>query len=277
MRYLRVAVLLAGMTLAGGFLAARQAMAETKSKEAKNDIWQDEPKATWRPWWQRDLTDDVIQRIMKGIERRDPAKARELNELRQKDPERFRVELREQGRPEMDQMISERLEARRQERNAKFLEWLKANYPAEEQTLSRLKGANPQLYVTSFERVMSQYRYIFDAASSNPELGAVLKEDLELKNRAVELCERLRSEKSDAQKQALGTELQDVIARRYDLIVRRKEIAYEQLQKKLDELQEQVRASKDEINKWRDEKVKRENVKQRVRILTNEKGRFKWD
>jgi hypothetical protein len=275
MRYLRVAALLAAMVLAGGFLVARPAAAETQ--EAKNDIWQDEPRETRQPWWQRDLSDDVVARIMKGIQQRDPAKARELSELRQKDPARFKAEIREQGRPEMDQMISERLEARRQERNARFLEWLKNNYPAEEQALAKLKEANPQLYVTSFERVMSQYRYIFDAASSSPELGAVLKEDLELKKRAMQLCKQLHSEKSEAKKQALGAELQDVTARRYDLIVRRKEIAYEQLQKKLDELQKQVRESKDEINKWRDEKVRQENIKQRVKTLTDEKDRFKWD
>jgi hypothetical protein len=275
MRYLRVAALLAAMVLAGGFLVARPAAAETQ--EAKNDIWQDEPRETRQPWWQRDLSDDVVARIMKGIQQRDPAKAKELSELRQKDPARFKAEIREQGRPEMDQMISERLEARRQERNARFLEWLKNNYPAEEQALAKLKEANPQLYVTSFERVMSQYRYIFDAASSSPELGAVLKEDLELKKRAMQLCKQLHSEKSEAKKQALGAELQDVTARRYDLIVRRKEIAYEQLQKKLDELQKQVRESKDEINKWRDEKVRQENIKQRVKTLTDEKDRFKWD
>jgi hypothetical protein len=275
MRYLRVAALLAAMVLAGGFLVARPAAAETQ--EAKNDIWQDEPRETRQPWWQRDLSDDVVARIMKGIQQRDPAKARELSELRQKDPARFKAEIREQGRPEMDQMISERLEARRQERNARFLEWLKNNYPAEEQALAKLKEANPQLYVTSFERVLSQYRYIFDAASSSPELGAVLKEDLELKKRAMQLCKQLHSEKSEAKKQALGAELQDVTARRYDLIVRRKEIAYEQLQKKLDELQKQVRESKDEINKWRDEKVRQENIKQRVKTLTDEKDRFKWD
>jgi hypothetical protein len=275
MRYLQVAALLAGMALAGGFLAPRPAAAETKG--AKNDIWRDEPTEAWRPWWQRDLTDDVVNRIMKGIQQRNPAKAKELSELRQKDPERFKAELREQGRPEMDQITSERLEARRQERNAKFLEWLKNNYPAEEQALSKLKEASPQLYVTSFERVMNQYRYIFDAASSNPELGNVLKEDLDLKRRAMELCKQIRGEKSDAKKQALGAEFQEVIARRYDLIVRRKEIAYEQLQKKLDELQKQVRESKDEITKWRDEKVRQENIKQRIKTLTDEKGRFKWD
>jgi chorismate-pyruvate lyase len=275
MRYWQVAALSAAMVLAGGSLAVRPAAAETT--EAKNDIWQDEPQETARPWWQRDLTDDVIDRIMKGLQQRDPAKARELSELRQKDPERFKAELREQGRPEMDQMISERLAARRQERNTRFLEWLKGNYPAEEQALAKLKEANPQLYVTSFERVMSQYGYIFDAASSSPELGNVLKEDLELKRRAMDLCKQIRSEKSDAKRQALGAELQEVVARRYDLIVRRKEIAYEQLQKKLDELQRQVRESKDEITKWRDEKIRQENIKQRLKTLTDEKARFKWD
>lgn len=275
MWHLRIAVLVTGMALASGFLASGAATAETQ--ETKNDIWQDEPRETWRPWWQRDLTEDVIERIMKGLQQRDPAKAKELSDLRQKDPERFKAEIREQGRPEMDQMLRERIEARRQERNAKFLEWLKANYPAEEQALGKLKDANSQLYITSFERLLNQYGYIFDAAASSPELGAVLKEDFELKKRAMELCKQLRSEKSEAKKQALGAELQDVVARRYDLIVRRKEIAYEQLQKKLDELQTQIRESKDEITKWRDDKIKQENIKQRIKVLTDEKARFKWD
>jgi hypothetical protein len=275
MQYLRVAALVTGMALAGGLVAAQPVAAETK--ETHNDIWQDEPKEAWRPWWQRDLSDEVIEKIMKGIQQRDPAKAKELRELRRKDSERFKTEIREQGRPEMDQMIRDRFETRRQERNARFLEWLKANYPAEEQALAKLREANPQLYVTSFERVMSQYGYIFEAASSNPELGAVLKEDLELKKRGAELHKQIRREESEAKKQALGAELQEVVARRYDLIVRRKEITYEQLQKKLDELQRQVQESKDEINKWRDSKVKQENVKQRLKTLMDEKSRFQWD
>ena len=91
------------------------------------------------------------------------------------------------------------------------------------------------------------------------------------------MCRQIRSEKSDAKKQALGMELQDVIAKRYDLIVRRKEIAYEQLLKKLNELQNQVRESKDEIATWRDPKIKQENVRRRIQDLTENKVRFKWD
>ncbi len=274
MQWLRVAVLLAGLTVAGGLAVAQPTASEPK--QAKNDIWRDEPKET-PPWWQRDLSDDVINRMMKGIQQRDPAKAKRLSELRQKNPEQFKAQLREQGQAELDQILRERQDARRQERNTKFIEWLKANYPNEEQTLTALKGKDPQLYLSAFDRLLKQYGYIFEADSSNPEMGKVLKEDRALKKREDELSVQIRAEKSDAKKQALGAELQDVIGKRYDLTVRRKEIAFEQLLKKLDELQKQVRESKDEIGKWRDPKIKQENVKQRTQSRTDNKVRFKWD
>jgi hypothetical protein len=43
---------------------------------------------------------------------------------------------------------------------------------------------------------MSPYGTIFEADSSNPELGTVLKEDLELRKRANELCRQIRREKA---------------------------------------------------------------------------------
>lgn len=275
MQVFRVAALLAGFTLAGALAAAQPTAGEPKP--AKNNIWKDEPKETPPSWWQRELSEDTITRIMKGIQLRDPAQAERLNELRKKDPVRFKAQVREQGQPEMEQIIRERFEARRLERNAKFVEWLKTNYPKEEQTLTTLKERSPQLYISTFDRLLKQYGYLFEADNSNPEMGAVLKEDFELKKRADELCRQIRREKSEARKQTLGTELQDVIAKRYDLIVRRKEIAYEQLLKKLDELHKQVRDSKDEIIVWRKPEIKQENVKQRVQALTDNRVRFKWD
>jgi hypothetical protein len=274
MQLLRVAAFLAGFVMAGGLAAAQPATAG--SGQAKNDIWSDEPKET-QPSWQRDLSKDVVEKIMKGLQQRDPAKAKELSELRQKDPERFQTQLRQLGQPELDQNIRERLESRRQERNARFVEWLKVNYPKEEQSLAKLKTGDPQLYISGFDRLMKQYGYIFEADGSNPEMGTVLKADFDLKTRADELCRQIRSEKSDAKKQALGMELQDVIAKRYELIVRRKEIACEQLLKKLNELQNQVRESKDELATWRDPKTKQENVRRRIQDLTENKVRFKWD
>jgi hypothetical protein len=124
---------------------------------------------------------------------------------------------------------------------------------------------------------MNRYGYIFEAESSNPELGAVLKEDLELRKRSDHLCACLRNEKFDAKRQALGAELQEVVARRYDLIVRRKEIAYEQLLARLEGLQKQVTDSKDDIARYKDEQIRQENVRQRVEALIGNKVRFKWD
>jgi len=274
MQLLRVAAFLAGFSMAGGLAAAQPATAG--SERAKNDIWKDEPKET-QPPWQRDLSKDVVEKIMKGLQQRSPAEAKELSELRQKDPERFQTQLRQLGQPELDQIVRDRLGTRRQERNARFVEWLKANYPKEEQALAKLKERDPQLYISGFDRLMKQYGYIFEADGSSPEMGTVLKADFELKTRADELWRQIRNEKSDAKKQALGMELQDVVAKRYDLIVRRKEIACEQLLKKLNDLQNQVRESKDELATWRDSKIKQENVRRRIQDLTENKVRFKWD
>lgn len=274
MQLRRVAALMTGIALAGGWMIAPLAAAETK--QTQNDIWRDEPKVT-RPSWQRDLSKEQVERIMQGIQQRDPAKAKELTELQKKDPNRFMTELRDLGRPELDQMFRERIEARRQDRNAKFLEWLKINYPAEEQALAKLKEHDPQLYVTAFDNVTNRFGYIYEAESSNAELGAVLKEDLELRKKSDELCARLRNEKSEAKKQALGAELQEVVARRYDLIVRRKEISYEQLLRRVEDLQKQVTDSKDDIARFKDSQIKQENVRQRVEALIGNKIRFKWD
>ncbi len=275
MRLLRMAALLAGTALVVGLTTA--VLVAGEPKQTKNDIWLDEPKEAPPSWWQRDLSKEVVDRIMAGIQKRDPAKFKQLSELQKKDPEKFKAQLREQGQPELDQIIRERFDARRQERNTKFVEWLKANYPAEEQSLTGLKQKDPQLYVTEFDRLMRRYGYLFEADSSCPELGTVLKADFELRKRLSEVVRQIRQEKSDAKKQALGMELQDLTARQYDLIVRGKQIAYEQLSKKLDELQKQVGNSKAELTKWQDPKVKQENVRQRVRALTENKVQFKWD
>lgn len=271
----RLAALCGAVALVGGLAA--MGLATNEPRQTKEDIWQDEPTEPRQNWWRRDLTDETVNKIMEGLRKRDPAKAKELEKLKAKDPERFRAELREAGQPELDQITLGYWEARRQKRNAEFVDWLKANYPKQEQELTALKDKDPKLYITSFEHLMDEYGYIFEAARSNPELGTVLKEDYDLKRRVGELCRRLRSEKSDAKKQEIGAELQEVVARRYDLIVRRKEIAYEQFLKRLEELQKQVIQSKDEVAKYKDQKVKQENVRQRVQALTDNKVKFKWD
>lgn len=269
----RLTALLATVAMAGGL--AGLGFAADQAKQTRESIWQDEPTDARQGWWRRDLTDETADKVMEGLRKRDPAKAKELEKIKSRDPERFKAELREAGQPELDQIALGYWETRRQKRNAEFIDWLKANYPKREEELTNLKDKDAKLYVTTFEHLMDEYGYIFEAARSSPELGTVLKEDHELKKRVGELCRQLRSEKSDAKKQELGAELQDVVARRYDLIVRRKEIAYEQFLKRLDELQKQVIESKNEIAKYKTPQVKQENVRERVQALTDNK--FKWD
>lgn len=278
MQYHRIALLLGlALLLVGGAVPAPGGDRQGANSE---DIWEDVPRAPQYPWWYRWLSDDAtVERIMKGIRQRDPAKAKELEELRKKDPDRFKTELGAQGAQEIQEISRERFEAWRQRRQEEFLKWLKSNYPEDEEDLARVREKDPQLYVKVYERLLDQYGRIFEADSSNPELGAVLKEDLQLKRRRDDLLRRLRRERSDARRQAMGAELQEVVARRYDLIVRRKEIAYEQLQRKLEDLQRQIRESRDEIAQWQKSDIKRENVRRRLEALTEDtrRGRFRWD
>jgi len=267
---------LAGIAMAAVGLAGLLTAAEPKKEAQKQDIWQDEPRQT-RSWWTRGLSDDTVEHAMKDLQKRDPAAAKRLAELRKKEPDQFKVELREVARPEIDRIFREYYDTRRQRRNAEFVEWLKANYPKDHETLTNLKDTDPSLYTRSFEGLMDQYGTIFEAEKSNPELGAVLKEDYDLKKRRDELCRQFHCEKSDAKRQAIGLELQEVVSRRFDLIVRQKEIAYEQLLRKLEELQTQINESRGEIIKYKDRDLKQENVRQRMRVLTQDKSRFKWD
>ncbi len=271
----RLAAFFGAVALVGGLVGIGSSANEPR--QTKTDIWRDEPTESRQTWWRRDLTDETANKVLEGLRKRDPAKAKELEKLRARDPERFKTELREAGQPELDQIARDYFETRRQRRNAEFVEWLKINYPKQEQELTALQTKDPKLYATNFEHLMNEYGAIFEASRSNPELGNVLKEDYELKKRVGELCRRLRNEKSDAKKQELGAELEEVVARRYDLIVRRKEIAYEQFLKRLEELQKQVIESKDDIAKYKDSKVKQENVRQRLQTLTDNKVKFKWD
>ena len=137
MQYPRVAALLAGIALAGGLTMAPVVATEAQRPKEQDDIWQDEARPP-RSWWNRGLSDETIDRAMEGLRKRDHAAARKLAALRKKDPEQFKIELREQARPEIEQIIREYWENRRQRRNTEFLDWLKADYPKEHERLTNL-------------------------------------------------------------------------------------------------------------------------------------------
>jgi len=224
-----------------------------------------------------ELTDEEIDSIMKGLKESDPAKAKELDKLRKKDPEKFRDELREHGREQYGKIIKERIDNWRKKRQEEFLEWLEKSVPKEDQELAKLKERNPDLYAEKFELVWKKYGRIFEEGRRSPELAEVLLTDLELQKRRDELLKKIKTAGNEKEKEKLVAELEEVIGARFDLIVRRKQIAYEQLLKWLEDLQKKVRESRDEIDKWQDEKFKNENVKKHTQELLEETPKLRWD
>lgn len=266
----------------------------TAEKKAKENIWTEgEPRGPGpgpRPGPGRgpgpgpgrgprrfELTDEEIDRIMKGLQESNPEKAKELAKLRETDPNQFSFELRRHGHEELGKIIKERTAKRWNERRAEFLEWLGKAVPREAQELAKLK-ISPDLYAKKFELIRRKYWRIFVESKRNPELADVLLEDLRLKKRRDELLMNIKAVRSEKEKGKLVAELQEVVAGRFDLLVRRKQLAFEGLLKRLEELRKHLRESRGEITRWRDEKFKNENVKQRMQDLLSETPtEFRWD
>jgi hypothetical protein len=225
-----------------------------------------------------ELTDEEIDRIMKGLQESNPEKAKELARLREKDPNQFSVELRRHGSEEFGKIIRERIDNWRKRRRAEFLESLEKFAPKEAQELAKLKDTNPDLYAEKYELALKKYGRIIEEGRRNPELAEVLIEDLKLKKTRDELVKNIKAAQSDREKKKLIADLEDVVADRFDLIVRRKQIAYERLLRWLNELQKRLRESRSEISRWRDDNFKHDNVKHRIQDLIGETPtEFRWD
>ena len=225
-----------------------------------------------------ELTDEEIDRIMKGLQESNPEKARELTKLREKDPNQFSFELRRHGREEFEKISKERMAKFWSERREKFLEWLGKAVPEEAQELAKLKEISPDLYAKKFELIRRKYWRIFEESRRNPGLAEVLLEDLRLKKTRDELVKNIKAAQSEREKKKLIADLEKVVAGRFDLIVRRKQIAYARLLRWLQELQKRITESEGEIARWRDDNFKHANVKQRMQDLLGETStEFKWD
>jgi len=259
-------------------LSAVPGRAGDKGKEEKKtdpNMWSP-PEQVRGPWGMR-LTEEEIGRVMERIKKDNPQKAKELEDLRTLDEEKFRKELREYGKEEFGKIVRERIEQYRQRRREEFVKWLEKEYPREGKELAKLKSKDADVYNKKYELLRKKYGYIHDAGRRNVELGKVLKQDLSLKNRRDYLLAKLKSEKDDKKKKELAAQLKEIVDDRFDLIVRRKQIAYDELLKKIKELQEQINEQKNEIRQWRNKKFKGENVIQRIKELTEGISRFKWN
>jgi hypothetical protein len=223
-----------------------------------------------------ELTDAEIDRILKDLKEHSPEKAKELEQLRGKNPEKFQQELRRQAREEFGKVARERWEKWLQERREAFLKWLGENIPGEAKELTRLKETSPDHYGEKYELVWRKYGRIYEENRRNPELAKILLEDVKLQKRRDDLIARIKATKNERRQKRLQSELQEVVGLRYDLIVRRKQMAYEWLLKRLEALQNRIKESRAEILKAQDPEVKKENIKKRTQELLEEKKGFPW-
>jgi hypothetical protein len=222
----------------------------------------------------------MIDRVLEEIKKEKPEKAKELAELRKKDPEKFGEELREHGREYFGRIIRETMDARRKEAQEEFLKWLEKEYPKEAKELAKWRDeGDEELYGKKVELANRKYKHIYDAWRWNPDMGRILKEDLALQELRDELVVKIKSEKDSSKKKELRAQLERTVAGRFDLIVRRKQIALEQLMKRLEDLQRLIERSRNDLIKTQDKEYKQENVKNRIQDLLDEEGDvpFKWE
>lgn len=297
--------------LVGLFVISGPAACFAAQPQDSNNIWLDARpgREASRPG----LKAESIERIMQRIRQADPQRADELAKLRADEPEAFKNELRaamrEQFGKRMQQRMAERPEQMRghrepamrleglgprgagragegpqremmrermREKNAEYIEWLGQNFPDEAEKLEQLQKEKPELYMRKLMVSLKKYGRIYRASKDNPELAAVLKDDMAHKQRRHELTSRIKSTTDKSAKDALISELEDVIGRRFDLIVKRKQIAYEQLSKKLEELQKEVKSREADVEKWKSPQFKEQNVKARIKELLSQTGKFDW-
>ncbi len=251
--------------------------ADEKKEEDKSIFTEDAQRGQRPRRWRIELTKEEISRVLESLKKHDPESAKELVKLQGgQDQEKFREELRRHGGEEYRKISRERYEKLRQQRRTDFLDWLAKNYRREARELASLKGRDPDLYEKKLDAIRKKYDSIRDAERRNPELAAVLKEDLRLKERRDELIAKIRATRRQDDKKRLIAELQDIVADRYDLIVERKKLTYEWLVKRLEDLQNWIKKSRAEISDARKADVKAENVKQRMKTLLEGKKGFPW-
>ena len=217
-------------------------------------------------------SEEEINHFLEELKESDTAKAKELSNLREKDPEKFREELRKSVR----EQFSKRIESWRSRWRAEFLEWLQKAIPKVARDLAKLKDTDPDLYAKKYEIIREKYRRIFEEGRRNPELAEVLMAELELDERQEVLVNKIKATKSERAKMQLMSQLEEVLSNKYDLIIRRKQIAYERLLKRLDELQKELTESRKLIDTSRDEKIKAQNIKERIKELTEQSRKFRW-
>jgi hypothetical protein len=237
-------------------------------------------------------TPEQTDHILAELKEKNPQEANELAKLRTKDPNAFKVELRNHMReqfvshmrqPPQGQMPmaqgpgADFMREKIQERTDEFLKCLKENYPDEAAKLEQIKKDNPDQYMRAMMIAGKKFGPICQAVKDDPNLAKVLKQQMELKSNRAELLKQIKSTTDEKQKKVLSAQLEQIVGQQFDLIVKRKQMAYEDLTKKLADLQKEVDQKKNEVERWKSKDFKNQRVKERINELLTEPEKFEWD
>lgn len=240
------------------------------------------------------------ERMLDAIERQDPEKAKQLRELREKDPDAFAAEInnrrmgvmrgnsRHQGGPEIppeaDRMESmhgrggnmrNAVKERFTMRNDEFLAWLEENYPTVAKQLREAFENNPETAFMDTMHIAGKYRALFETAKRNPELANLMRMDDQLKQRREELLKNYSAGK--IKRKDVLAELEEVVSARFDIIIEKRRMRFDELKARLEELQKEIEKQQKDL-----ETLSRERdaqIKKRVDELTAENGKkeISWD
>lgn len=248
----------------------------------------------------------MMERLLEAIEQQDPDKAKQLRELREKDPDAFMREIserragamrggnggngnsRRQGAPDMmpedEGMDAQRgrggnmrsaVKERFTQRNDEFIAWLEENYPAVAQQLKEAFETHPETAFMDTMHIAGKYRALFETARRNPELANLMKLDDDLKLRRDELLKSYSSGK--IKRKDVLAELEEVVSARFDIIIQKRRMHFDELKQRLEELQKEIEKQQKDLETLSSERDAQ--IKKRVDELTaeNEKKDISWD
>ena len=243
--------------------------------EKKEDIWNEFSFASEED---QKLTEKQIQEILDQLKKTDPPKAAQLEELRNKDTEKFirairdEVKKHEKNTPEPPKQEPWKEELYK--KHEAFLAWFQKQYPQDHKELIGLQVENPEKYVQRFMDLVKLYDPIRKTEKPCPQLADAMKKNLELQKRRDALLLQIRIA-SEEQQAKLVEELRSVISQRFDVILLEKQLQYDSIRKRLDDLANKVEVQAKELETLN--KNKEQSVKDRIDELLERTEKVDWN
>ena len=276
---------------------------------ANEDVWGDKKG---KKQGERRITEEQIKGIMRHIAENNPEKAEHLRQLREKNPQEFREQMRliggwgdrngkqqkgrgqghdertraQRGGQSKGEKGKERMPGRGMpgrgggfggrmaERHDEYVKWFKKEFPEKAQKMEALREKYPEKYMKLMQGCQKKYSPIMKAQKSNPQLAKVLKEDILLRSQRDQLLKELRSADKKESK-ALKKELEEVVSSRFDIILKKKQLRYEEMLKRLQALEKKVNEQQAEVESLKDKK--NETIEQRIEELVGKTEKISWD